>query len=78
MIQYSGMTYFHGQSSYYIAEASTSYRQLLRFDKLKDFFPPDAQVIEAELLLTFINYNALSNLDLCFITKPWDYTNVKR
>lgn len=73
------MTYFLGSTpSRYIAEESTKYRTLLKFPQLHKYIPSTAKVLEADITLTFVNYNPDAVLQACFITKPWNDVELNR
>lgn len=79
LLKCAGITYFLGSTpSRYIAEESTQFRTLLKFPELHNFVPFSATILEADITLTFVNYNQDAVLHVCFITKPWNDVESKR
>ena len=77
------MEYFNGGlDGRYVSESYGSppaqFRNLMKFQDLHMFVPSGSYVVEADITLTFINWNAATNMALCFITKPWHPFQVVR
>ena len=44
----------------------------MKFAHIENFIPASASVLSADLTLTFTTYSPSTDVDICFITKPWE------
>jgi hypothetical protein len=75
-----GMTYFQGSTPLQNVGilASAEFETLVKFPNIDQFFPAGSTIMSADVTITFVNWNSPAELQVCFITKPWDDKELKR
>ena len=70
---HKGITYF-AQDSFLLAENlnNNQFRVLMKFVNIHNFVPTSASVTSADISLTFTTYELSTDVDICFIMKPWE------
>jgi hypothetical protein len=73
----NGVVYLDGSTASFIVneafQSTYQFRLLMRFDGLDNYIPPGMQILQAQLTFTATNWQQEAELEVCFMTKHWNY-----